>query len=335
MTHERDLERLLDSWFAEGPLVVADRVIDDTTDRIARQPQRPAWRLRLWRFPTMSMRIRIAVVVGALVVAALASGVLSIGGGSQPPSRSVSVPPSFAPAGSGVAPSDSAAAIHCEDDLPGCTGPLAAGSHGSAHFAPRLIHYETPEGWTNSIDTSTIYKLDAPNDAASILIWTDVSFEDQRPTSCEAVAKSGGTNFPKAADWLTYLQRLPGLVTHPVKFDFTGSTDKDTWALDIAVDPAWTQACPGRQVPEVLFIAHTAPPRAAYGVRAGDRVRLIVFDTTSYGDHTVLVEIYGPGDDARFAQTMRVVQPVLDSFAFGCGPSAGYGPCSGYASSAP
>ena len=48
MTQQRDIERLLDRWFAEGPSVVADRVIDVVADRIERQPQRPAWRLA-WR----------------------------------------------------------------------------------------------------------------------------------------------------------------------------------------------------------------------------------------------------------------------------------------------
>ena len=37
MNSDRDLNRLLDAWFAEGPVQVADRVIDDTANRIARQ----------------------------------------------------------------------------------------------------------------------------------------------------------------------------------------------------------------------------------------------------------------------------------------------------------
>ena len=48
---ERDIERLLDRWFADGPTEVADRVIDEVADRIDRQPQRPAWRVLLEGLP--------------------------------------------------------------------------------------------------------------------------------------------------------------------------------------------------------------------------------------------------------------------------------------------
>ena len=51
MTHERDIDRLLDRWFADGPIEVADRVVLDAADRIDRQPQRPAW--RFLRRPTL------------------------------------------------------------------------------------------------------------------------------------------------------------------------------------------------------------------------------------------------------------------------------------------
>ena len=51
MTHERDTERLLDLWFADGPTQAPDRVIDVVADRIGRQPQRPGWRLHLEGHP--------------------------------------------------------------------------------------------------------------------------------------------------------------------------------------------------------------------------------------------------------------------------------------------
>ena len=44
MTNDRDIERILDHWLAERPTQVADRVLDEVADRIARHPQRPAWR---------------------------------------------------------------------------------------------------------------------------------------------------------------------------------------------------------------------------------------------------------------------------------------------------
>ena len=79
MTTDRQLERLLDGWFAEGPTVVADRVIDDMAGRIAHQPQLPAWRLRAQRLPPMSTPARLALVAAALGLALLAGGILLAG----------------------------------------------------------------------------------------------------------------------------------------------------------------------------------------------------------------------------------------------------------------
>lgn len=84
MTRDRDIDRVLDTWLADGPLRVADRVIDDVVDRIARQPQRPAWRLRSWRSPTMSTPIRLVALAGALIAALFAGSVLFSAGGGKP-----------------------------------------------------------------------------------------------------------------------------------------------------------------------------------------------------------------------------------------------------------
>jgi WD40 repeat protein len=95
MTHERDIDRLLDHWLSEGPSEVADRVVLSVADRIDRQPQRPAW--RFLRRPTiMTSSIRWAAVFVALALVAVL-GFAVLGG----PSDSGIV---------GVSPSDSAAA---------------------------------------------------------------------------------------------------------------------------------------------------------------------------------------------------------------------------------
>lgn len=81
MTRDRDLERLLDGWLGEGPIQVADRVIDDVAARITRQPQRLAWRLQPWRFPTVSSTVKLALIGVALVAALLGSSIFLGGGG--------------------------------------------------------------------------------------------------------------------------------------------------------------------------------------------------------------------------------------------------------------
>ena len=66
MTHERDIERLLDHWFADGPTEAPDRVVDVVADRIGRQTQRPAWRLD-WRQSDMTTPFKLATAVAAVI----------------------------------------------------------------------------------------------------------------------------------------------------------------------------------------------------------------------------------------------------------------------------
>jgi hypothetical protein len=98
MTTNRDFERLLDGWFADGPNEVADRVIDDVADRIARQPQHPAWRLR-WRTPMSPITKLVAAAAAVIVVAVVGYNLLprqpSVSGPG--PSPSPTVGPTAAP----------------------------------------------------------------------------------------------------------------------------------------------------------------------------------------------------------------------------------------------
>jgi hypothetical protein len=89
MTQQRDIERLLDHWFGDGPGQASDRVIDIVTDRIERQSQRPAWRLH-WRPIPVNTSMKIAVAAATvLAVAILGYNLLpgrSTGVGGPPPS---------------------------------------------------------------------------------------------------------------------------------------------------------------------------------------------------------------------------------------------------------
>jgi hypothetical protein len=91
MTNDRQIDRLLDAWFTEGPIAVSDRVIDDVAARLTRQPQRPAWRLQPWRFPTVSTPLK-AVLIGAAIVAALFAGSVLLVGGPRPAPAPVPTP---------------------------------------------------------------------------------------------------------------------------------------------------------------------------------------------------------------------------------------------------
>jgi hypothetical protein len=69
MTDQLELDRLLDAFFVDGTNELADRVIDAALDQIDHTNQRRRIRAP-WRFPTMTMPVRIAAaaVIGVLVV---------------------------------------------------------------------------------------------------------------------------------------------------------------------------------------------------------------------------------------------------------------------------
>jgi len=70
MTADRDIERLLDTWFADGPMQVSDHVFDEAVGRVHRQRQRPAWRF-LWKEPRMSpLKVAIAAIAVVIVFVA-------------------------------------------------------------------------------------------------------------------------------------------------------------------------------------------------------------------------------------------------------------------------
>jgi hypothetical protein len=75
MTHDRDIERVLDLWFADGPMEVSDRVFDEAVERIHRQPQRRSWRF-LWREPNVSSPMRLAAAAVVAIVAVAVAAVL-------------------------------------------------------------------------------------------------------------------------------------------------------------------------------------------------------------------------------------------------------------------
>jgi len=172
MNEDRDLDRLLDAWFAEGPVQVADRVVAGTADRIARQRQLPAWRLRSWRFPTMSTPLKL-VAIGAALIAALAAGAVLTGGGRG---QSVVVTPTPTPT---VAPTLTPVAV----SLP--NGRLDAGTY-TAHPLPGSMTWTitVPSGWTGSDDWFVSY--DVVPDVHSVSVGGPAENENVPTDSCAA-----------------------------------------------------------------------------------------------------------------------------------------------------
>lgn len=112
MTRERDIERVLDTWLAEGAMEMPDRLYVAVLDRVERQPQRLSARLQL-RFSQMRPAIRIAAVAAVLLLT-LGVGAAVVGGAfdSDAPGPTPAPSPAVSPSPA-ASPSESASA-----DLP-------------------------------------------------------------------------------------------------------------------------------------------------------------------------------------------------------------------------
>jgi hypothetical protein len=112
MNPDRDFDRLLDQWFADGPSEVADRVLVEVADRIERQSQRPAWRLPGRDFQ-MNLKLRWIAAAAVLVVAIFAGTKVlaptpNSGTGGVSPTASSSPSPSPSPAATSAAATSTA-----------------------------------------------------------------------------------------------------------------------------------------------------------------------------------------------------------------------------------
>jgi hypothetical protein len=99
MNPDREIDLVLSTWLGDGPTGAPDRVLDVLTDRIARQPQRPTWRLD-WRHLHMTTTFKLATAAVAVAVVAflgynlLPSSSAGTGGPTASPSASPSPSPS-------------------------------------------------------------------------------------------------------------------------------------------------------------------------------------------------------------------------------------------------
>lgn len=139
--NERRFERIAERYLADGPTVLADRVLDAALEEVHLTRQRRVlWRAR-WRFPNMNTFSKVAVAavaviaVGYLGLTVLRPGGPGAGGGpSALPSATVAPTATLAPTPS-PSPTPSPAPT-----APPLTGQFTSDRHGFS------IAY--PEGWT-------------------------------------------------------------------------------------------------------------------------------------------------------------------------------------------
>ena len=209
------------------------------------------------------------------------------------PAPSVSAAPSASPSASAVYP-----AWFTGDR--GGAGILPAGSQTTRKFEPGFT-FTVPEGWVNSADEHAFYSLfpdtpaNAAEDAASggfahetfvfrfgSPYWICDAWEDHRgATAGEIVASLMATEAIATSE--------------PIDVTIGGLTGKQ---VDLRVDPAWTDTCPGD--PPTLDLADT-------------RTRVILLDTPETGALFIdVASLHSADHEAFLAEAM----PIIESFEF-------------------
>ncbi len=303
MTSDRDIERILDHWLTERPTQVADRVLDEVADRIARQPQQLAWRASR-RDIHVSTYLKPLLAVAAVIVIAVAGFAVlqpragSNVGGPIPPSPSSS--PSSSPAASASPSASAAYPAWFTDGSSTAAGILRAGSQTTKSFAPGFT-FTVPEGWVNSGDEAGFYGLfpDTPANQAEFAASGDLAQaihmgpQNDPYFACDAWEDNQGAT---AAEIVAAVVANDAFATSkPVDVTIGGLTGKQ---IDVQLDPAWTQRCPGD------------PPTLDLGDM---RTRGILLDTHDRG---VIVIFLGSMHAADHEAFLAEAMPIIESFQF-------------------
>ena len=149
MSADRDIDRLLDAWFADGPMQVSDRVFDEAVGRVDHQRQRPAWRFLPWRFPAVSTPLKLAITGAALLAVLLGGTVFLTGGGADPVTPSSPTPTTTpAPTTSPTpAPTAAPARMEVQGDSASWTATVPPGwSRAAAGRLNAVQGFEPPTG---------------------------------------------------------------------------------------------------------------------------------------------------------------------------------------------
>jgi hypothetical protein len=326
MTHERDMERLLDTWFSDGPSEAPDRILDVVADRIGRQSQRPAWRLH-WRDIHVNGSLKPLAAIAAIMLVAVGGFVFverpfdknKVGATPAPTVAPAPTTPAASSAPASAQPSAGATTWwnpgggSCSP----CLGDLPAGTHATTAFRPKLT-YTIPAGWINSVDSwnSYVFLPDVPGNRT---FWqtgwgshTELDLDRNVSVAADDCSdiNQAGVGL-KAADIANALATRPGLDTSkPVDVTIGGLTGKQ---VDVAMTSDWTKTCGGyTSVPLIKFPYEGAQ----WFVVPGEHFRLIVLDVpASAGGGTVLVTAYSR-DAAAFADFVATAMPIVNSFNF-------------------
>lgn len=213
----------------------------------------------------------------------------------------------------------------CRAQIP-CLGVMEAGTQSSLLFDPfrdnfnpptaryGAMTYTVPDGWANADDRTHFYTilraedyvaadpfncLDCPDG-----LWIGANPEAVQLNCIEETDETVGTSAQALADWV---REHPGLeVTDGPAISVDG---RSTIVLDILAPESYADPChdPEYDVTHVPMFAH---PGYQFGIRTGDRHRLMLVEVDSDSAMLVGVDSLDPADlDTVIADT----QPIIES----------------------
>jgi hypothetical protein len=287
MTQQRDIERLLDHWLAEGSTVAPDRIADVVADRIERQFQRPAWLAE--RNAPMTPTFRIAAAVAA--VAILGAGAVYLAGWSASPDVGGASPQPT------LAPSPSA------ENSP-------ARTTSSVVFQPAL-RIQLPAGWIVTDDARAfgMRTTAVASGPAGAIEFKPNPVIGSNVNDCEGLAEPGaGTS---VAELVAALSSAPQFTVDPA--DPITLDGRAAQVLDIALAPDWTSTCSWSSgQPASLLFTVADPPGPFIGIMGSERLRTILLDLQD----TVVVITVSPTDAVDFDEFLVGAMPVVESVTF-------------------
>jgi hypothetical protein len=301
MNGQRDIDRVLDAWFVDGPSAMPDRLFDAVLDQVERTPQQPLARLRL-RLNDMTPGIRMmSAAAAALTVAVIGFALVS----NKPP-PDVGASPS--PTASTPIPSPSLLAFERTSRQfdpfvgPGETQSPRAGA----------LTFSTPAGWGNPEDFLTGFQLRAPGSGQEdgIWLWSDVVVVSEDDPCSDTPDPSVGDTAEAITNWLA---EAPGLVAStPIAVSVGGL---EGWRVDISMDPSWTQVCPFSEGKPFrgLFADHAVGDGFQWGLLADGHSRFYLLDL---GDGRALLIDIGGATEASFNALVNDATTVVESFEF-------------------
>lgn len=331
MNERSDFGPVLRLWLEQdGPNTMPDRVVDVVADRIARQPQRRAWRL-LGRPRTMNRTLTYAAALAAVVLVAIVGWRLLPGDGGIGSINPTPTPSPTVAAGSGSpAPAPTRGWWLGSGSLCGlpvaCAGELAPGTHSSRSIRPSFT-FAVPDGWVNvadwhDVDDYFALAPDTPANRAAAATGEEfvqsIVIGPHRPVvGANCVLPQADVGL-RAAEIVTALSAREGLeASVPETVTISGLAGRQ---IDASLELGWTGACPDDPgVPAVGLLAG----RRAQG---DNRQRLIILDTPDCGETVEQGPICASGGNisiviytdraADFDAFLSAAMPIVESLEF-------------------